>query len=326
MASQHVLLTGAFGHIGQGTLQKLLAKGYRITCLDRKTALTAEVANNFGDKVSVVWGDICDPESVKAALVGVDTVIHLVGLIPPNSEKDPELTHKINCGGTETVVTAMADSGTAKRLIFASTIGVFGKVQDREPPLTSEAPVSPDDHYGRSKVAAEEIIKSSGLDWTILRICASPPLEIEKGAAHGPEVIFEWSPDARIEFVHGDDVSTAFANTVDCVGAIGKVLALGGGSTCQTNVMKFVTSMLNANGIRGGLPKEAFRPSKIPEFYGDWVETVESQRLLNYQNHSFDDFIQHIRDGAGIKRHLIGLISSLAKKSLLKHSPYLSKK
>ncbi|MEH6580507.1 MAG: NAD(P)-dependent oxidoreductase [Halioglobus sp.] len=320
--SKTILLTGAFGNIGQGTLKKMLAAGHQVVCLDRKTAQTEKIADNFAEKIRVVWGDIGDVAVLAKALEGVDTVVHLVGIIPPLSEIDCELAERVNVGGTKSVIEAMGKFPGTRRLIFASTFGVFGKVQDRVPPLTNHSTLNPDDNYGRTKVAAEEAIRTSGLDWTILRICAAPPLEIEASAAHDPSSLFEMSADARLEFIHPDDVSRAFCSAVTCDAAVGKILFLGGGTACQMTGLEFATNMIKGNGISGTLPAKAFKPCATPEFYGDWVDTEESQRLLRFQRFTMDDFVQHAQKKMRWRYYLIRLISPLAKRVLLKASPY----
>ena len=117
----------------------------------------------------------------------------------------------------------MEASPTARRLVFASSQGVFGDVQDREPPLRVDTPVSPTDEYGRHKVACEEAIQQSRLQWSILRLAAATPIRLI-GYSHDPSIIFEFSPDARFEFIHPADAGTAFARAVACEEAIGKIL------------------------------------------------------------------------------------------------------
>ena len=318
-----VLLTGAFGNIGKETLNKLMAAGHKVVCLDRETPQTREVADEYAGRISVVWGDIGDPAALARSLEGVDTVVHLVGIIPPLSEQDIELAERVNVRGTRSIIAAMEASPSARRLIFASSMAVFGTHQDREPPLRNDSIVSPDDNYGRTKVAAEEAIRSSNLNWTILRICAAPPVEIPAGDTHDISTMFEMSADARIEFIHPEDVSTAFCNAVVCDQSIGKSLFLGGGKTCRLSGLEFASNMVSGHGITGGLPAAAFKPCPTPEFYGDWVDTQESQRLLRFQHYTMDDFIGHMRQAMGWKYYLVRLISPLAKRSFLKHSPYL---
>lgn len=321
--TRKVLLTGAFGNIGVDTLNKLLSTGHEVVCLDLESARTKAIAARYAGRISIFWGDINDTAILAQALKGVSAVIHLVGIIPPMTDTNPELAQRVNVDGTRAVIAAMAASEGVRRLIFASTFGVYGSVQEREPPLKSDDPTTPDDTYGRTKVEAEEAVKASSLDWTILRICAAPPVAVPKGGNHDIATMFEMSADARIEFVHPLDVSTAFCNAVDCDEAIGKVLFLGGGERCQLRGQEFASNMVNGNGIAGELPAAAFKPTTVPQFYGDWVDTTESQRLLQFQNNTMDDFIRHARAAMGWKYYLVRLISPLAKRAVLKHSPYL---
>lgn len=320
-----VLLTGAFGNIGRETLKKLLAAGHSVVCLDRETDQTRQTANSYSGQIRVAWGDIADESVLATALEGVDCVVHLVGIIPPLSELQPELAERVNVGGTQALIAAMEHSGSVRRLIFASTNGVFGQIQDRVPPLLEDSPVSPDDVYGRTKVAAEDSIRASALDWTILRICAAPPVEMPESSVHDPGLMFEMSADGRIEFIHPNDVSTAFSNAVDCDEAIHKTLFLGGGKKCQFLVLEFANKLIKCSGISGELPAEAFKPSAIPQCFGDWVDTRESQRLLSYQHHDLDHYAEHIRKAMGWKYYLVSLISPLAKRALLKNSAYYRK-
>ncbi len=131
------------------------------------------------------------------------------------------------------------------------------------------------------------------------------------------------SADARIEFVHPEDVSTAFCHAVNCEEAIGKALFLGGGKACQMYGLEFASNIVGANGIPGGLPTTAFKPSSVPEFYGDWVDTRESQRLLQFQNQTMEVFVQQVQTNLGWKYHLVRLVAPLASQVLLKNSPYL---
>ena len=318
-----VLLTGSFGNIGKGTLEKLLAAGHKVVCLDRETPQTRKVADAYGERISTVWGDIGDPAVLARALEGVEAVVHLAGILPPFTERDVELAERVNVGGTRVIIAAMEASSTARRLVFASTFGVFGSVQDRTLPLRDDSPTTPNDNYGRTKVAAEEAIRASNLNWTILRICAAPPVVIPSGGTHDVAFLYEMTADARIEFVHPEDVSTAFCHAVVCDQSIGKSLFLGGGAACQVRGLEFASNMVSGIGITGGLPAAAFKPSQVPEFYGDWVDTQESQQLLQFQHYTMEDFVGHMRKAMGWKYYLVRLISPLAKRAMLKHSPYL---
>ena len=181
-------------------------------------------------------------------------MIHLAAIIPPYSERAPDLARKVNLDATRSLIALMEASPTAKRLVFASSVGIFGDVQDREPPLRVDTPVSPTDEYGRQKVACEQAIRQSRLRWSILRLAAVTPIHLQ---AQDPSIMFEFSPDARFEFLHPADAGTAFARAVACEESIGKTLYVAGGANCRTTYYDFTNALMGAIGI-GPIPVDAF--------------------------------------------------------------------
>ena len=69
--------------------------------------------------------------------------------------------------------------------------------------------------------------------------------------------MFEFSPDARFEFLHPADAGTAFARAVACGESIGKTLNIAGGANCRMTYYDFVSALMSAIGI-GPLPIDAF--------------------------------------------------------------------
>jgi hypothetical protein len=69
------------------------------------------------------------------------------------------------------------------------------------------------------------------------------------------------------------------------------------------------------------LPREAFRPG--PRFFfGDWLDTRESQALLQFQRHGLADFQAWLRRRSGWRRPLLKLVAPLARRAILRESPY----
>ena len=173
-----VLLTGALGNVGFSTLEALLEEGHDVVAFDLESPRARKLASRFDGRVRVVWGDITDPVSIRAALDGVDAVVHLAAHRPSPRDRAPDLARRVNVDATRSLIAQMEASATANRLVFASSVGVFGDVQDREPPLRVDTPVSPTDEYGRHKVACEQAIQQSRLQWSILRLAAVTPIHL----------------------------------------------------------------------------------------------------------------------------------------------------
>jgi NADH dehydrogenase len=143
-----ILVTGGTGFIGQAVIRQLVENGYAVRALVRPSRQTPNLPKQV--PVEVALGDIADPESIRAALVGVDTIIHLVGGEFMGADVD---LSRVDVRGTRTVVEAAQAAG-AERILFISHIGA-----DRG----SAYPVF------KAKGIAEEFIRDSGLTYTILR-------------------------------------------------------------------------------------------------------------------------------------------------------------
>ena len=92
----------------------------------------------------------------------------------------------------------------------------------------------------------------------------------------------------RIEMIHPDDAGLAVAAAIDCEAVWGRILNIGGGARCQLIYREYLGAFLDAMGI-GRLPDEAF---STEPYCTDWLDTEESQRLLQYQRQSFGDVVR----------------------------------
>ncbi len=149
-----VLITGATGFLGYYLTHALAAEGHSFRALVRPGADTRYLSE-LGDRCTLIEGDILDPDSVLAALTGVDTVIHAaaaVSFLP--SDRLPML--RTNVEGTANVVNMMLQAG-CRRLLYVSSVAALNRVSggpivtvaDRQP---THPPVS---DYARSKQLAE---------------------------------------------------------------------------------------------------------------------------------------------------------------------------
>ncbi|MDV6270859.1 NAD-dependent epimerase/dehydratase family protein [Rhodococcus globerulus] len=308
-----VLLTGAFGNIGSHVLTELVRRGHDVRCFALDTTEDRKRASTFHG-IETIWGDIRDYQTVEAAVAGVDVVLHLAAVIPPTSELDVPRAAKVNVEGTRNVVTAALAQSDRPKLLFASTFDVHGRTMHRKPPRRVDDPLEATDGYTAQKIEAEQIVRQSGLTWFIPRF-ADVPVIGERGA---DPIMFEIGLDNRIEVLHPDDAAVALANALETPQVWGRVLFVGGGETCQVTYRDYLARMLRAMGMKP-LPEKAFSGR---EYVTDWVDTEESQRLLQYQNHSFDDITDDIAGTLGWKRWIVPVVKPLVRRSMLKMSPY----
>jgi len=311
-----ILLTGAFGNVGSHTLPELIRRGHTVRCFARLTTANRRVAGQH--TVETVWGDITDASAVARATAGVDTVIHLAAMIPPAADEQPDRARATNVDGTANVLAACQAQPEPPRLLFTSTFDVHGFTLDSPPPRHVDDPLIATNPYTEHKIECEAMVRQSGLTWSILRLADVPIL----GIRDPHPIMFEIGLDNRIESLHADDAGLAIANALDTPAVWGRVLFIGGGASCQLTYREYLTRLLAAMGV-DPLPEEAFSDAV---YATDWIDTEESQELLQYQRHSFDDIAEAIAASLGWKRKLASIASPLARAAILRISPYYGRR
>ena len=310
-----VLVTGAFGRLGAEVLKRLVDEGHDAVAFDVPSAHNRRAARRAAG-ARVVWGDIRSSEDVEGALQGCDAVIHNAGILAPTTEQEPEFARAVNVGGTQNLLRAMAQQDPAPRLVFASTFSVCGPRVPGGPPLTGHDAAIGTDHYTSHKTECEQLIRQSDLPWVILRIGVSVSAQAKDFSPDIFRLLFGIDPKTRLEYVHPRDVALAQVRATTAPSAVGKVLMIGGGESCRLTFEEFYAAIFGASGV-GALPSEAYgdRP-----YYCDWVDTTDSQAILGYQQHTFDDFIREFREESRWTRPVVRLLSPLIRRYLLQYS------
>ncbi len=309
-----ILLTGAFGNLGLSTLEELLRQGHQVRCFVSRRKAHRRTARRFGGKIELVQGDMREPADLAQAVQGQEAIIHLAYILPPESEDHPDLARAVNVDGTRYLLEAAQRLPTPPKFLFSSSFDVFGHTQDQPPPRKVSDPVQATDHYSGHKLACEAMIQASGLPWCILRFADIPPL----GLRSPHPIMFRIPLATRFEVIHPHDAGLAVANAMHTEEVWGKILLIGGGPTCQMRYRDYLGRMLDLMGI-GMLPERAFGTEP---YCTDWIDTEESQRLLQYQRFSFDDIMAQLTRIVGYKRQLTVLVRPLARWYLLRMSPF----
>ena len=314
----NVLITGGFGNLGTNAMKKLVEQGHRVRLFDLKTGANqkkaAKYKDRFKDQIEVCWGDVRDPDDVAAAVRDQDVAVHLSFIMPPGSDDRPEWARDINVDGTQNLLAAMKAQPNKPKIIFSSSFTVFGDTQAQEPPRRVTDPVVATDNYTAHKIECEKLCAESGLDWCVMRFGVVPPVSL---GGVTPKM-FAFPFKSRTEFAHPTDVGLAIANAASSDQVWGKILLIGSGKDGQLYYGDFVNQMMEVMGV-GRLPEEAFGSEPA---YMDWLDTEESQRLLQYQQHTFEDFVQDLPRILGPARYIMPLVRPIARRWILSKSPY----
>ena len=208
-----VLVTGATGFIGPHVAHALRARELPVRALVRDPAKAGRLAA-WG--VELVQGDVADATSLRAALAGVDSVVHLVAIIK-GSRADFErvMTH-----GTRNVVEAAREEGV-RRFVLASALGVDERSKDVVP-------------YFGAKWEMERAVKESGLEYVIFR----PSFVFGKDGGVLPTFVrlARLAPvtpiigpgTQRLQPIWVEDVAEYHARAIDLPAAANRTFELGG--------------------------------------------------------------------------------------------------
>lgn len=139
-----ILMTGATGSIAEMIRPMLRERYGEIVLSSRKQKMAVEDGESYRP------ADLCDPEAVRAALDGIDGVIHLGG---QSVEDAWETVNAANISGLFNLYEAARQTGT-KRIVFASSVHAIG-FYPRHRRIGVYDPPRPDTRYGLSKVFGE---------------------------------------------------------------------------------------------------------------------------------------------------------------------------
>ena len=147
-----VFVTGASGFVGTQVVRELIARGHKVVCLVRdRQKLMRSLQDAPSDRIETVTGDLFG-DAVAQGVTGADAVVHLVGIIVEDRLRG-QTFERIHVEATRRVVEAAAAAGV-KRYVHMSALGSRANAVST---------------YHQTKWAAENIVRQSGLDWTIFR-------------------------------------------------------------------------------------------------------------------------------------------------------------
>ncbi len=147
------LVTGGAGFIGSNIVKELVSRGDFVKVIDNFSTGRKENIESFVKKIDLIEGDLRKIEDVRAAVSGVDFVLHQAAIPSvPRSVDDPVSTNSSNVDGTLNLLVAAKNAGV-RRVVVVSSSSVYGNTE-KLPKVETMAP-NPASPYAVSKYAEE---------------------------------------------------------------------------------------------------------------------------------------------------------------------------
>ncbi len=209
----HVVVVGATGFVGSHLVPYLAERGHAVTAVSRQGKGRA----GWPSTVRTMPGDIETGGGLESAMRGADAVVHLVAIPRESGGRSFE---RVNVEGVGRVVSAAAATGV-RRFVHLSILGAVN-----DPKLA----------YVRSKWAGEQVLRTSGLEWVVLR----PSLLFGEGDGFYNLIkttLTWWSPgviaipgdgSTRFQPLSVDDLALGIERSIVDAERAGTVYELGG--------------------------------------------------------------------------------------------------
>jgi uncharacterized protein YbjT (DUF2867 family) len=228
-----ILVTGGTGFVGGHIVHELRGRDLPVRCLVRDRRKGAKAAAWGGE---LAEGDITDASSLRRAVAGCDTVVHLVAIRQGREEQ----FQRIMIQGTRDLLAASKDAGV-RRFVYMSALGMTHETKDLVP-------------YYRAKWENEQAVQASGIPFVTFRpsFIFGPDGGIlptfAKLAKLTPVTPIIGSGRQRIQPIWADDVAAYFAEGVQRDDVSGRTFELGGPDVVSWN--EFWDRLKRARGLR----------------------------------------------------------------------------
>jgi len=321
----HILITGAAGMIGRKLVERLVKDGQlngqkidRLTLID---VVTPERPAGFSGVVDVSTSDLSSSGAATKAVAGKpEVVFHLAGVVSGEAETDFEKGYRVNLDGTRALLEAIRAAGYKPKLVFTSSIAVYGAPFPRSIP--DEFHLTPLTSYGTQKAICELLLADynrrdilDGVSIRLPTICVRPGKPNKAASGFFSGIIREPLAGHEALLPVSDDVRHTHASPRVAVGflihAAGLTreqlgprinLAMPGVSCTvgeQIGALRRVAGDKVAERIRR-VPDEL-----VQRIVAGWAERLDAKRArdLGFKAEaSFDDIIRaHIEDELGGK-------------------------
>ena len=321
MQGTKVLVTGAGGFIGSHLAERLLQEGAEVRAFVHYNALgTGGWLDHspLRSGMDVVAGDLCDRDSVRAALQDVEVVFHLGALIAiPYSYRAPQSYVRTNIEGSLNLFQAAVEAGV-KRVVHTSTSEVYGSA--RQVPIREDHPLQGQSPYSASKIGADKMAEAChaafGLPVVTLRpfntfgprqsARAVIPTIISQGLAGGAVHLGNLTPTRDLTFVA--DTVGAYLQAGAVPGIEGRTVHLGTGREISIGDLAALIGKLLGKDLQVTSDERRLRPgpSEVDRLVSDntlarellgWTPALSLEEGLERTSAWMRDHAHHFRPG-----------------------------
>jgi nucleoside-diphosphate-sugar epimerase len=151
-----IVITGGCGFLGRRLALRLLERRDidELVLFDNTPSVLPLPEDR---RLRLVTGDIADHETVRGVVApGTNSVFHLAAVVSGEAEADTDLGYRVNLDGTRAVLEACRALGTCPRLVFASSLAVYGGALP--PAVREDTPLTPQTSYGTQKAIGELLV------------------------------------------------------------------------------------------------------------------------------------------------------------------------
>src|SRR5260370_38866791 len=207
------ILAGGAEVFGKKADRRLLERGSRIAPDGTETPVDELVMFGVGEpnppmradnRLKVVTGDIADPATVRQLIdKRTGSVFHLAAVVSGQAEADTDIGLRVNLDGTRAVLEACRALGTRPRLVFASSLAVYGG--NMPPEVSDDTPLTPQTSYGNQKACGEFLVNDySPKGYIDGRSPRLPTIVVRSGRPN--RAAATWSPSIFRQPLSGVDV------------------------------------------------------------------------------------------------------------------------
>jgi dihydroflavonol-4-reductase len=237
-----IFLTGGSGFIGSRLAPLAIQDGHAVTVVTpiNNSAEQARCDALAKAGIKLVIAPLEDSAVIARELQGQDVVIHLAAA--QHEAQAPESHfHRVNVEGTRSLLDLAAKAGV-RRFVHGSTIGVYGSAAAGR--LDEQSPLAPDNPYGRTKAAAEQVVRQfeSPMEWAIVRISETYGpgdmrlLKLFRGIRKGRFLILGNGENLH-QLIYVDDLSRGLLAACTTPAAQKQTVVLAGSQATTTNEM-----------------------------------------------------------------------------------------